>query len=247
MFDILYEQTYTMKWKYLAALLDMFNPQIGQLPNDDLVDELIDAEYVVYDREKKEFHLSPNYQILINSFLNTRTAVNIEAPRVTDMHSTLSLYYLNNHRHMLVLIHTDNNDVDGFVEIAISSKTSSATKLLEHIGSDLGVSIYNPKEKRAESFDADKLPNEYKECYEEALTNNRLFRVTLYEQNDDGSDGSLAVFAAFPSKDNLVWITAMRQRFNKKEKPILIQKLPSEEYKQQLTLFFDLFEKQLWE
>ena len=177
MFDLIYEQTYTMKWKYLAALLDMFNPQIGQLPDDNVVDEMIDAEYIIYDRDKKEFHLPSQYRMLIDSFLNTNTAVNIEAPKVKMMKSSLSLYYLQNRRHMLVLIQIDEkNEEDGLVEVAISSKKSSTMKLFESVGLDLGVSSLA---KESETFDPDHLPNEYQECYEKALANNRLFRVTL--------------------------------------------------------------------
>lgn len=244
MFDLIYEQTYTMKWKYLAALLDMFNPQIGQLPDDNIVDEMIDAEYIIYDRDKKEFHLLSQYRMLIDSFLNTNTAVNIEAPRVKAMKSSLSLYYLQNHRHMLVLIQVDeNNEEDGLVEVAISNKKSSTLKLFESVGLDLGISSVSSK---AENFDPDYLPKEYQECYEKALSNNKLFRVTLYDQDSDGSEGNLAVFAAFPSEDNLVWLTAMRQKFGKKEKPILVMKVSESDYKQQLRTFFELFEKQVW-
>lgn len=243
MFDLIYEQTYTMKWKYLAALLDMFNPQIGQLPDDNIVDEMIDAEYIIYDRYKKEFHLPSQYRMLIDSFLNTNTAVNIEAPKVKKMKSSLSLYYLQNHRHMLVLIQADeDNEEDGLVEVAISSKKSSTMKLFESVGLDLGVSSLT---KETEIFDPDHLPNEYQECYEKALANNRLFRVTLYDQDENGSDGALTVFAAFPSKDNFVWLTAMRQKFGKKEKPVLIMKVSENDYKQQLRTFFELFEKQI--
>lgn len=239
MFDILYEQTYTLQLKYLAAMLDMFNPRIGQLPEDNIVDEMIDAEYVIYNRENKTFQLATNYRMLVDCFLNTNTAVNIEAPKVKEMNSTLSLYYLNNRRHMLVLIHLDENEPDnGLVEVAISSKTSSTTKLFERIGADMGV---NSAIVQAESFDADNLPVEYKRCYDDSLKNNTLFRVTLYDQETNGEDGVLAVFAAFPSTDQRVWLTAMRQKFRKKGKPVLVQKLCLDEYKKQLTAFFDLF------
>ena len=244
MLDLIYEQTYTMKWKYLAAMLDMFNPQIGKLPDDQIVDEMIEEEYIIYDREKKEFHLSSQYRMLVDSFLSTCVAVNIEAPMIRNMQSSLSLYYLQNHRHMLVLIqNNEENKEDGFVEIAISSKKSSPTKLFERVGFDLGVIPVLAKE---EAYDPDNLPNDYKDSYDSAIANNRLFRVTLYEQEDDKSDGALAVFAAFPGKDNLIWVTAMRQKFNKKERPILVKKVSEADYKQQLTTFFDLFEKQIW-
>ena len=55
MFDIVYEQTYTMQYKYLAALLDMFNPNIAQLPEESLIDEMIEAEYISYNHKKKSF------------------------------------------------------------------------------------------------------------------------------------------------------------------------------------------------
>ena len=145
---------------------------------------------------------------------------------------------------MLVLIQIDEkNEEDGLVEVAISSKKSSTMKLFESVGLDLGVSSLA---KEGETFDPDHLPNEYQECYEKALANNRLFRVTLYDQDEDGSDGALAVFAAFPSKDNFVWLTAMRQKFGKKEKPVLVMKVSENDYKQQLLTFFELFEKQVW-
>lgn len=244
MFDIMYEQTYTMKWKYLAALLDMFNPNIGQLPEDDIIDEMIEAEYILYNREQKVFRLSSNYRILVESFLGTNTAVNIEAPSVSKMNSSLSLYYLNNYRHMIVLIHKENvNEEDGIVEIAISNKNSSATILLEKLGCEFGKDVINVP---TESFDPDNLPIMYKNDYELALKSSSLFRVTLYEQNHDASDGVIAVFAAFPANDSSIWMTAMRQKFTKKEKPVVVQKLSKKDYQEQLINFFKLFEKEIW-
>lgn len=245
MFDIMYEQTYTMQWKYLVALLDMFNPNIGQLPEDHIIDEMIEAEYILYNREQKAFHLSSNYRMLVESFLGTNTVVNIEAPSVSKMSSSLSLYYLNNQRHMIVLIHKDNvNEEDGIVEIAISNKNSSPTILLEKLGCGLGKDAVNMP---AESFDPDNLPRMYKNDYEAALKNSSLFRVTLYDQNDDASDGVLAVFAAFPANDSSIWMTAMRQKFSKKKKPVVVQKLSMKDYQEQLVNFFKLFEKGIWQ
>lgn len=243
MFDVLYEQTYTLRLKYLVAMLDMFNPQIAQLPDDATVDEMIEEEYIIYDRENKTFRLAMNYRMLLDCFLSTNSAVNIEAPKVKAMNATLSLYYLSNRRHMLVLIHQDDKNADdGLVEVAISSKKSSATKLFESVGADIvGTSIFI----QAESFDSENLPIEYKECYDDALENNTLFRVTLYDQESDGEDGALGVFAAFPSRDQRIWLTAMHQKFSKKKKPVLVQKLCSDDYKKYLPVFFDLFEKQI--
>lgn len=242
MAELLYKQTYTLQWKHLAALLEMFNPQTRRSPTEKILKELIDEEYVFYDSEVEGLRLSPNWQILIQSFLESKVAVSIEAPRVQKMDSVLSLYYLPNHRHMLVLIHL-RQDEDSLVEAAISGKESSPVRLYEMLGWELGK---NDTDLKAESFDTDHLPEEYKKSYRRALEKNRLFRVTLHAPDrDDPEDGVLSMFAAFPSSDSRVWLTAMRQKLSKDQHPILVQKLPEKDYERQLTTFFELFQKQI--
>lgn len=242
MFELLYQQAYALKWKHLAALLEMFNPQTRRSPTEKVLKELIDEEYVFYDSEVEGLRLSPNWQGLIQSFLESKVAVSIEAPRVQEMESVLSLYYLPNHRHMLVLIHL-GQDEDSLVEAAISDTKSSPVKLYEVLGKGLGKTDADQK---AEGFDPDHLPEEYQKSYRRALEKSRLFRVTLHApDSDDPEDGVLSMFAAFPGSDGRVWLTAMRQKLSKDQRPILVQKLPEKDYERQLTTFFAFFQKQI--
>ncbi len=245
MFDLVYGQTYTMKVKYLAALLDMFNPAIVELPEDEMIDAMLEAEYIAYDKKEDTFYLEPVYQNLVDSFLKARATVNIEAPRVQAMGATLSMYYLDKCRHMLVLLY-ENEGEDGFAEIAISDKKTSPTRLFEILGGDFGREMKTEK-MRAKSYDADHLPNVYKEDFDDACKKNALFRVTLYDQNEDGSDGSVAVFAAFPHKTETIWLTAMRQNLFAKQKPIVVQELSEADYQKQLAAFFNMFSDSVWE
>lgn len=247
MFDIMYEQTYTIQWKYLAAMLDMFNSNTDYTPDEALIEEMIDKEYLVYDEQEQTIRLPANYHILVDSFFQTKAATNIEAPKVAAMGCTLSLYYLNNHRHMLVLMHVnDETGADGVLEVAISSKSSSPTKTLEQLGCDI---CDENSAVVAQCFDPQNLPVQYKTSYDQAVNNNSLFRVTLMMPNDDtdDSDDTFAAFAAFPCQGGGVWMNAANQILSESDKPIVVQKLSKQDYMRQLTLFFDLLEKQIYQ
>ena len=247
MFDILYRQTYTMQWRHLAALLDMFHPESTTLPEDHIIDEMIDAEYIIYDREKQTFYLAASYRNLVDSFLKTKTILNIESPRGKALGASLSMYYLDQCRHMLVLIHADGaSGEDGLVEVSISDKNTNPTKLFEILGGDICADSACGTPAISKSYDPDALPPSYKADYDAACGNNTLFRVTLYNQLEDGSDGTVAVFAAFPHNASTIWLTAMRQKLSGKQKPVLVQQLSLEDYRRQITQFFNLFTDSIW-
>ena len=55
MFELLYQQAYTLQWKHLAALLEMFNPQTRRSPTEKVLKELIDEAYVFTIRKSRDF------------------------------------------------------------------------------------------------------------------------------------------------------------------------------------------------
>ena len=238
---LIYEQTYTLKWEHLAVLLDMYNPMIAKLPENAIADELIDAEYVEYDSEKKVFRLSSNYYMLMDCFLGASAAVNIEAPVLSKMQASLALYYLKNNRHMLVLIH--ENDPERMAEIAISRKNAPAVLLYEQLSKDFKSASAL---QRAEAYGAEDPPPQYKADFDKAKKEGSLFRVTLLDQAPNAADvenAAVAVFAAYKSTDDRIWLTAMRQKLISKRMPVIIQKLSYPDYTKQLHTFFELFEK----
>lgn len=243
MLDLVYSQSYVMKWRHLEALLDMFDPKRGFLPDDSIIDEMIDLEYIIYNEENKTFYAKHTYRAIIDMFLSYLAAVNIESPKVRELESALSMYFLPNHKHMLVLLQGDSEDTgDNIVEIAVSDKLTSPQSVLKHIGESIIVSTINNK---AEEYKSNELPESYEKDYKSALETGMIYRVTSLE-SDNTNNENISVFAAFPSENGCYWVTISRFITKESKNKISVWRLQSEEYKQSISAYFDAYTNEIW-
>lgn len=250
MLDLVYSQSYVMKWKHLEALLDMFDPKRVFLPDDSIIDEMIDLDYILFNEEQKTFYARHTYRAIIDLFLSYIGAVNIEAPKVKELGAALSMYFLPNHKHMLVLLQGDPDDTgENMVEIAVSDKSKPPQVVLRHIGESI-IDSANENGKAEndflnEEFDPQKLPTCYEKDYKNALTNGSIYRVTSLESNNS-SNNNISVFASFPAESGCYWITTSRYKSKTDRNSINVWKVSCEEYKRALNSFFDGYVNEIW-